>query len=74
MSLRRLTAFVTLVWFIGLGAMFGFFLAGAAAVGGRLTLDMTVFGELWPEYFLVLATTGLLPYALYVAERELLDL
>ena len=74
MSLRRLSAFVVLVWFIGLGTLAGFFLAGVTAHGGAVTIDMTVYGEMWIEYALVLVTTGVLPYALYVADRELLDL
>lgn len=73
MSLKQLTAYVIVVEFIGLGVFFAFFLGATAAVGGVATLDMTQFGERLIEYFAMLVLTAVVPYALYLVDREVTD-
>ncbi|WP_313694803.1 hypothetical protein [Halorarum halobium] len=73
MTLRKLTAFVVVFEMCALGVVLAGILAYTAANGGvqTFTVDMTLFGELWPEYGALLVLTGVTPYALYVVEREL---
>jgi high-affinity Fe2+/Pb2+ permease len=50
---------------VGLGVFFAFILGAAAARGGRITLDMTYYDELWLEYWLMFAAVGVVPWALW---------
>lgn len=69
MSLRRLTTYVVVVELLGLGVFFAFLLGATASTGGVATIDMTEYGELWPEYAAMLLLAGTAPYALYSLER-----
>jgi len=67
---RRLLAFQTIVMFIGLGVFAAFFLAAVVAQGGRVTLNMTLFNEMWPEYWAMFVGVGVLPWALWYVDRR----
>ncbi|QLG27367.1 hypothetical protein HUG10_07315 [Halorarum halophilum] len=73
MSLRELTAFVIVFEMCALGVVFAGILGAIVANGGvqTITIDMTMFGELWIEYVLLLVMMAVTPYALYVIERRL---
>jgi hypothetical protein len=68
MSLKRLTVFVVITELIGLGIFFAFLLGAVTANGGRMLLDMTQFGEMWPEYAAILILTAVTPYVLYILD------
>jgi len=40
------------------------------ARGGALTLDMTLFNEMWPEYWLMFVSVGVVPWALYYLDDQ----
>ena len=65
MSLKRLTVCIILVEMIGLGVFCAFLIGATATVGGVATIDMTQYGERWIEYWMMLALTATVPYALW---------
>lgn len=70
-SKLRLLAYIVVVEIIGIGVLFLMILNLTIAQGGRLTLDMTQYGEMWIEYWVVLALTALAPWAFwYVTEVD----
>lgn len=50
---------------VGLGVFFAFILGATVANGGTIRLDMTVFNEMWPEYWLMFLSVGVIPWALW---------
>lgn len=68
MSLRRLTAFIILVELVALGVFMAFLLGWIYSSGGRVTLDITQFGEAHVEYLVMMAITAVAPYALYILD------
>jgi aspartate aminotransferase-like enzyme len=70
MSLKRLTMWVVLVELVGMGVLFAWIVAFAAADDGVVVLNLTWFGERWLEYFIMLTLTALTPYALYYWDSE----
>ncbi|TKX52882.1 hypothetical protein EXE43_20095 [Halorubrum sp. SS5] len=71
MSKFQLLAYQAVAIFVGLGVFFAFLLGAAVTQGGRLTLDMTYFNEMWFEYWIMFVSVGVIPWALYyVDDRE----
>jgi len=68
MSLKKLTAYIVITELIGLGIFFATVLGMTTAQGGTLTLDMTQYGEMWPEYFFMLILVAVTPYCLYLID------
>ena len=66
----RLLAYQALAVVSGLGVFFAFLLGATVARGGRLTLDMTLYREMWPEYWLMFANVGIVPWALYYLDDQ----
>ena len=73
MSLRRLTAYVILFQLIGLGVFFAYLLAFAVTQGGVITLNMTLFGEMYLEYMIMLIIAAVGPYALWVLDQQVIN-
>jgi len=70
MSKLKLLAFTVMAELIGLGVFLAFLLGKAVAQGGVVTLNMTYFGEMWLEYYIMLALTALAPWAMwYLTEK-----
>jgi len=69
MALKKLTAVIVLCEFIGLGVFFAALLGLAVSQGGTLTIDMTQFGEMWLEYWILLILMAVVPYVLYSVEN-----
>lgn len=65
MSVFRLLAYQAVAIFIGLGVFFAFILGPTVAQGGRLTLEMAYFNEMWVEYWLLFTSVSVLPWGLY---------
>lgn len=65
MSKLRLLAYQAVTTMIGLGVFLAFLLGATVAQGGRLALDMTLFDELWIEYWLMFVSVGVIPWALW---------
>jgi high-affinity Fe2+/Pb2+ permease len=61
----KLLAYQAVTVIIGLGVFFAFLLGATVAQGGAMTLEMTVFNEMWPEYWLMFISVGVIPWALY---------
>jgi len=57
-----LLAYTSVTLMIGLGVFFSFLLGAAVANGGRVTLDMTMFNEMWIEYAMLMLVTGTAPW------------
>ena len=71
MSKFELLAYQAVVTMIGLGVFLAFLLGFAVTQGGVLHLDMTLFNEMWVEYWLMFVAVGVLPWALYyLDDRE----
>ncbi|TKX86216.1 hypothetical protein EXE43_09610 [Halorubrum sp. SS5] len=64
MSKLKLLAYQAVTIFVGLGVFLSFLLGAAVSQGGRLTIDMTHFGEMWPEYWIMFIGVGVIPWAL----------
>jgi high-affinity Fe2+/Pb2+ permease len=72
MSKLRLLAYQTVAVFIGLGVFLAFLLGAATSQGGRIVLDMTLFNEMWFEYWLMFLSVGVIPWALwYLDDKKL---
>jgi len=69
MSKLRLLAYQAVTTMIGLGVFLAFLLGATVAQGGRLALDMTLFDEMWPEYWLMFVSVGVIPWALWYLGR-----
>ena len=66
----RMLAFQCLVLLIGLGVFFAFLLGATVAEGGKTTLDMTQFGEMWIEYWAMMGIVAVAPWTLFWADRR----
>lgn len=70
MSKLKLLAFTVMAELIGLGVFLAFLLGKAVAQDGLITLNMTYFGEMWLEYYIMLVLTALAPWAMwYITEK-----
>lgn len=70
MGKLRLLAFIVVVELIALGVFFAFLLGKVVAQGGAVTLDMTLFNEMWLEYWIMVVLTALAPWAMwYITEK-----
>jgi len=65
MSRWRLLAYQAVAVMVGLGVFFAFILGATVANGGTIRLDMTLFNEMWPEYWLMFLSVGVIPWALW---------
>jgi len=73
MGLKELTLCVVFVELIALGVFFAFLLGATASVGGVVTIDMTQYGEMFAEYWLMVILVAVTPYALYVIDGSAFD-
>jgi len=70
MSKLKLLAYIIVVELIALGVFFAFLLGKVVAQGGTVTLDMTLFHEMWLEYWIMVFLTALAPWAMwYITEK-----
>ncbi|AGM11147.1 hypothetical protein M196_gp55 [Halorubrum tailed virus 4] len=65
MSRWQLLAYQVVAAVMGLGVFFAFVLGATVAAGGTVRLDMTLFNEMWPEYWLMFVAVGLVPWAVW---------
>jgi len=72
-GLKKLTLYVVFVELIALGVFFAFFLGATASVGGVVTIDMTQYGEMFAEYWLMVILVAVTPYGLYVIDNSVFD-
>ena len=63
----RFLAFQVLCTLLGLGVFLAYLLGATVAQGGTVTLDMTVFNEMWIEYWLMVAIAAIAPWGLFYA-------
>jgi hypothetical protein len=70
MSLLLLTAYVVICEVAALGVFFSALVAFAVTQDGTLTIDLTRFGEMWAEYWFLVAVTAVTPYALYMVDKQ----
>ncbi len=66
----RMLAMQCIVLFIALGVFFAFLLGATVAQGGVAKIDMTQYGEMWVEYWLMVGLVAVAPWALFWADRR----
>jgi membrane protein implicated in regulation of membrane protease activity len=70
MTKLKLLSYTVIAELIGLGVFLAFLLGKAVAQGGVITLNMTYFGEMWLEYYIMLVLAALAPWAMwYITEK-----
>lgn len=70
MSVFRLLAYQIIAIFVGLGVFFAFLLGATVSQDGYIALDMTIFNEMWIEYWLMFIAVGVIPWALYYLDDK----
>jgi high-affinity Fe2+/Pb2+ permease len=70
MSFWNLVAYQAVAIFVGLGVFLAFILGAAVSQGGSIKLDMTLFNEMWIEYWLMFLSVGVIPWALYYLDDK----
>jgi len=73
MGLKKLTSYVVFVEMIALGVFFAFLLGATSSIGGVVTIDMTQYGEMFAEYWLMVILVSVTPYGLYVIDNSVFD-
>lgn len=66
----KLLAYQGIVTAIGLGVFLAFLMGATVAQGGYLALEMRVFNEMWPEYWLMFLSVGVIPWALFYVDHH----
>jgi len=69
-TLRKFVAVYVTFLLAGLGVFLAHLLAWMHATDGTITLDMTMFGERFVEYWAMMLLMALAPWALYVVFEE----
>jgi len=62
---QGLLAWVVVLELVGMGVFFAALLGMTVSNGGTYTIDMTQYGEMWIEYWIMLILMALAPWALW---------